>query len=185
MLIGMPSLCSVCPPCPVQLWKLHWCYVAMPCVSILLSKSCSTTLTNCLLLLLLLFISCSTVLTNCLLLIFLLLNSCSTTLTNCQVTVFPSHKPRVMPCHVCACVCALKCVCMCVCARLCLYAPLWSLEGKHQIQDPCLYAIAAFLRVLIKYDDTRLRLWRYLKDWDWVPLIHCLCLQVSECNSAT
>lgn len=37
---------------------------------------------------------------------------------------------------------------------------------------------AALMRVLAKYDDTRMRLWRYLKEWDWGPLIQCLRLQV-------
>lgn len=39
-------------------------------------------------------------------------------------------------------------------------------------------APAALLRVLATHDDTRVRLWRQMKEWDWGPLVACLRLQV-------
>ncbi|KAF5828620.1 hypothetical protein DUNSADRAFT_17309 [Dunaliella salina] len=54
-------------------------------------------------------------------------------------------------------------------------AVLSSLQNHESA--PLKAALCSFMRVLTKYEETSLRLWRYLKDWDWAPLIQCLCLQ--------
>jgi hypothetical protein len=33
------------------------------------------------------------------------------------------------------------------------------------------------MHVLVSNDDSRSRLWRQLRDWDWSPLVACLKLQ--------
>ena len=39
---------------------------------------------------------------------------------------------------------------------------------------------AALLRVLATHEDSLLRLWRVMKEWDWSPLFGCLGLQVGS-----
>lgn len=46
-----------------------------------------------------------------------------------------------------------------------------------QDSAPLKAAICGLLRVISKHDDTRPRLWRQLRDWDWSHLIGCLRMQ--------
>ena len=39
-------------------------------------------------------------------------------------------------------------------------------------------AASVLLRILATHEDTRPRLWRAMRDWDWTPLVRCLGLQV-------
>ncbi len=47
-----------------------------------------------------------------------------------------------------------------------------------QESAPLRTALCALMRVLAKHSDTRMRLWRQLKEWEWSHLISCLSLQV-------
>ena len=47
-----------------------------------------------------------------------------------------------------------------------------------QDSAPLKAAICGLLRVIAKHSDTRPRLWRQLKEWDWSHLVACLKMQV-------
>lgn len=72
---------------------------------------------------------------------------------------------------------------MCTLHRACVDVLLWvassTITARPSHTTPCsLLLNADVLRVIAKNTDTRPRLWRQLKDWDWSPLIACLRLQV-------